>query len=180
MQYSKLLVIIGFLCLISCNKGGQKQRKPLSLKSDSIKKVDRFTSYYHDGKIKEEGVYNDSIKVGLWREWYNDGDLKWSGYYDIDNERKINISQQKPLLLFLEETGKLKINTCYTAKVKVNGLHPKDILLSTKNKVSMTFNHNSDYFSFTFKNEGAVTIKVYAVYFSEDYYVGEIPLTIIN
>ncbi|TAJ04376.1 hypothetical protein DMA11_23915 [Marinilabiliaceae bacterium JC017] len=164
-----LICLIIFAC--SHKKKTEYQDDQSNLIQDST-----FVCYFDSGAIKEKGILKDSSKIGLWKEWYSDGKLKWKGYFDENNNREINISQQIPDIVF--NNTELEVGKEYLARIFVDGLHPKDMIITTKDNVSMFYNKENDYFKFKFRKNGTVILKVYAVIPSEEYYVGNIVLNI--
>jgi antitoxin component YwqK of YwqJK toxin-antitoxin module len=51
----------------------------LSVPSGLLSQISTF--YWSNGKIKEQGMMRDSVKVGVWKTWYKDGQLADSGSY---------------------------------------------------------------------------------------------------
>lgn len=173
----KLICIIFCICVISisCIRQAQESKQQITIsENDTISHSD----YYKNGVLQETGQYYNNHKVGEWVEWYSDGTIKWNGFYNEENERVVDIYQQTPIVQFNSDVTELETNIEYHVKIIVEGLHPKDMVISTNNKIEMTFNHKNDIFSFNFKEKGTVILNVYAGYLLDDFFVGEIVLEI--
>lgn len=75
----KILFFFSLCLVFQCCKNekcfydgdGKLIKKIIYLKSDSLLEK----TFYANEKLKEEGVYLDTLKVGVWKEWYSDGTL---------------------------------------------------------------------------------------------------------
>ena len=129
--------------------------------------------YYPNGILKEKGRLKDSIRIGVWKEWYSDGLEKWQGTYK-DGDRVIEVHQQEPVVVFSSDNEVLSVGKATGIKILVKGLHPEDAAYSISNG-SME-KHVEDSASDIFiipQKKGELKLKVYALHFSDDYFIGE-------
>ncbi len=170
-------ITLVLICLMTFACSFERKTNPKSngtaSNHDSI-----FVSYFNNNTLKEKGIIEDSLRKGLWKEWYSDGRLKWKGYFDENNIRQINISQQTPDIIFDNGKTDLEVGKEYLVRVFVEGLHPEDMVITTKDKASMFFDKENDYFKFKFRKNGTIVLKVYAAIPSEEYFVGDIVLRV--
>jgi len=50
-----------------------------------IEPIDEFIdilTYYPNGQKRQEGVYHNGFRYGVWKEWYENGQLKSRSYYE--------------------------------------------------------------------------------------------------
>lgn len=177
--FLSLTCCILFFFLSSCgqrvkdyyDENGKLTRRLIFIDKDSICEK----NFYKNGQIKEEGIWVDSIRVGIWQEWYSDGREKWKGKY-FDNERVIETYRQKPIIEFKGNPDQLFVDSLYQCRILIKGLHPDDISLIGSNHVSFIINASGSEFEFAikFNREGHTKIDVYAVYFGEDNYIGSV------
>jgi hypothetical protein len=75
---NRIITTVLVICLISCKK--EKQIDEIKL---SQKKSDTLKTYYSNGKIKEEGVVKDDLKIGWWSYYDSIGTLMRKDEYKI-------------------------------------------------------------------------------------------------
>ncbi len=89
-------------------------------------------TYYTDGQISSKGQVKNSNKIGFWQEWYVDGTLKWKGNYE-NNRRKLKIPVSGAKVILMDSL--LKKDQFSQLRIKVEGIHPNDIIIECKNGI---------------------------------------------
>ncbi|WP_026475261.1 toxin-antitoxin system YwqK family antitoxin [Alkaliflexus imshenetskii] len=134
--------------------------------------------YYPNGLLKAKGKYKDSTKIGVWKEWYSDGQEKWHGAYQ-DGFRVVEVHQQEPVIILSGKNNALSAGQATGVKILVEGLHPEDAAYSINNGVmEKRVEDTASDIHIIPERKGELKIKVYALNFRVDYFIGEITLSV--
>jgi hypothetical protein len=135
-QTNYLFILI---LLIACNEGNStkyyqndkiKEERVFELKGDTTYYLSMM--YYQNGVLLAKGHVKDGNRIGLWQEWYADGAIKWEGNYE-NNNRIIELPVKYVKIIFKDSI--LKKNETSYLRVKVDGIHPNDIILGCTNGI---------------------------------------------
>jgi uncharacterized protein len=62
---------------------------------DNDKQTGKWTFFFEDGKIKEEGTYLDGLNTGEWKIYYPTGELFWKGTFTIIQKKDETSGEMK-------------------------------------------------------------------------------------
>lgn len=83
--------------------------KPLVINGDGLHK-----EYYENGKIKEKGLIQNGLQVGVWKSYYPNTKLKSIGKYKLTNWKiSTNIVRKDSLWKFYFDNGKISSTRFY-------------------------------------------------------------------
>ena len=78
--------------------------------NDEIPYTGKITVFWEDNKLKEEGIYREGVKSGLWKYWYDSGQLFSKGIYRNNLQTGVWLEWYK--------NGNKKIQTIYRNGLK--------------------------------------------------------------
>ncbi|MFW6222504.1 MAG: hypothetical protein ACOC3T_02710, partial [Bacteroidota bacterium] len=133
-KINKILILM--IIVSACSKRQEKayydtgEIKSVAVSfNDSCYKVER---YYKNGETKEIGLECRGRKYKQWKEYYSTGEVKWTGDYYNDYRiypDTLNLGDviMEPNILNGSDT--LLVDSVYIFKVKVEEVHPEDIVI---------------------------------------------------
>lgn len=176
IRFGVLSIFILFLACINSVKDYDENGQLKAIKTSIGNEVWEIEYYHPNGILKEKGRLKDSTKIGVWKEWYSDGHEKWQGTYE-EGARVIEVHQQEPVVVFSDSNEVLSVGKETRIKILVKGLHPEDAAYSINNGTMEKYVEDSASGIFLIpKKKGELKLKVYALHFSDDYFIGETTL----
>jgi len=157
-----------FFLIVGCGHDIQKQYYETGELKEEIKKLyndSLYTILYSKtGKILEKGKIYNKLKEGYWQEFYTDGVIKWEGKYKKGKREynTLNLNDADCELIIKGNPSFLKVGQTYPLRIKVNGMHPEDIMLGSNNGIMKIYSDKYEYdYTMTPSKVDSLNLKIF-------------------